>query len=217
MRTWETQSEFTTRTDSTTPNMSGPNTVTTNQATGSSISSVISSMTQNIWSEDSLENPRSSLEKGDQITFKVPYTKITKDRPAYDMGSSSILSVKPASALNTTGGFIDTSKDSKYVPSSINKNLESFSNPTNVASLADSISGRESQGLDVKNVINYYFTPGSPGEKLFKGLRSSDFLTAALQIHPKLSNGSFDPKYVQYCNALGSPVTDNPGSSNNGK
>jgi hypothetical protein len=31
-------------------------------------------------------------------------------------------------------------------------------------------------------------------------------------VHPKLANGSFDKKYIEYCNALGFPVTDDPGS-----
>jgi hypothetical protein len=46
---------------------------------------------------------------------------------------------------------------------------------------------------------------------LFKGINAPQFLIAALQIHPKLENGSFDKKYISYCNALGFPVTDNPG------
>jgi hypothetical protein len=85
-------------------------------------------------------------------------------------------------------------------------------NSINIDSLADSIAGREAQGLNVQKVVNYYFTPGAPGNSLFKGIKGSQFLTAALQIHPKLENGEFNKTYIQYCNALGFPVTNDPGS-----
>jgi hypothetical protein len=85
----------------------------------------------------------------------------------------------------------------------------------NIPALADSISGKEAQGIPVQKVVNYYFTPGAPGANLFKGIKPSQFLTAALQIHPKLPNGTFDPLYVKYCNALSFPVTNDPNAAAN--
>jgi hypothetical protein len=105
---------------------------------------------------------------------------------------------------------METPKESMDFSPRFNKKIGNFSEVGNVASLSDSISGREAQGLDVQKTVNYYFTPGAPGQKLFSGLKPADFLTAALQIHPKLTNGTFDKKYIAYCNALGFPVTDNP-------
>lgn len=112
--------------------------------------------------------------------------------------------------LNTTGGFVNTSKTNATAPPTNNSSNQA--NNINIDALADSIAGREAQGLNVQKVVNYYFTPGAPGNSLFKGLTGSKFLIAALQIHPKLPNGTFDSKYKQYCNALGFPVTDDPGS-----
>ena len=208
---WETQSEFTTRTSTTT------NTNTTNTTRRQPLRNAITNSTefQNLQavSNESVVSPfaeeinraDSSIINGEQIRFKAPQTKAIKPKVAYELNSSSILSVKPSTIVNATGGFVDTSKAQNPVKPNISMDT------VNIASLADSISGREAQGLNVQNVINYYFTPGAPGEKLFKGLKSTDFLVAALQIHPKLSNGNFDPKYIQYCNALSLPVTDNPG------
>ena len=210
---WETQEEFTKRNSEKVTNTT--NTTNTSNQFSEPLSFASSEAASAKLENITEENPRSSIVKGDQIKFNVPQTRITKKVNPYSMGSSSILSVKPLSVLNTTGGFVETSK-SVAPAQKINTQFEKFTSPGNVASLADSISGRESQGLDVKNVINYYFTPGAPGEKLFKGLKSEDFLIASLQIHPKLPNGEFDPKYIQYCNALSFPVTDNPGSSNRG-
>jgi len=145
---------------------------------------------------------------GNQIVGRVPITKPIKPTKPYSLGSSSILSFKPTTLLNATGGLESVSGKTKSVPlQSANQ-----SNVINIDALADSISGRESQGLDVQKVVNYYFTPGAPGSNLFKGIKGSQFLTAALQVHPKLANGSFDKKYIEYCNALGFPVTDDPGS-----
>ena len=224
---WETQSEFTSRTAVNTKTASS-----TTSASAGSINSLITpaantssnfgtftdpsngttagASSGSIQIEDISENPRSSIQRGDQINFKVPYTKIIKQKPAYALGSSSVLSFKPTSELNTTGGFSKSTKESMDFSPRSNRKMENFSEVGNVASLSDSISGRESQGLDVQKTVNYYFTPGAPGQKLFSGLKPADFLTAALQIHPKLSNGEFDNKYIAYCNALGFPVTDNP-------
>lgn len=194
---WETQAEYIARTTVTTT------TVSTAGVTGSTVT------TTDVSSTGSTGTTGSNTNTGDQITSKVPITKITKKIKPYSIGSSSILSFKPTSLLNTTGGFVSTTGASKSVPLQSSTQV----NNINIDALADSISGRESQGLVVQNVVNYYFTPGAPGSNLFKGLKASQFLTAALQIHPKLDNGDFDKKYIEYCNALGFPVTDNPGAA----
>lgn len=198
---WETQAEFVTRT-TVTP--------TTTSTAGVAGSSVVSTTTEVAVTGGSGATG-ASTDKGKQISSRVPLTKLIKNIRPYKLGSSSILSVKPASMLNTTGGFVDTGKGTAPTP------LKSSSqvNNINIDALADSISGRESQGLDVQKVVNYYFTPGAPGSSLFKGLKASQFLSAAFQVHPKLQNGQFDTKYIQYCNALGFPVTDNPNSVKN--
>ena len=198
---WETQAEFVTRT-TVTP--------TTTSTAGVAGSSVVSTTTEVAVTGGSGATG-ASTDKGKQISSRVPLTKLIKNIRPYKLGSSSILSVKPASMLNTTGGFVDTGKGTAPTP------LKSSSqvNNINIDALADSISGRESQGLDVQKVVNYYFTPGAPGSSLFKGLKASQFLSAALQVHPKLQNGAFDKKYIQYCSALGFPVTDNPNSVKN--
>jgi hypothetical protein len=132
---------------------------------------------------------------GSPVTSKVPLTRIIKPIKPYVLGSSAILSVKPTSEVNTTGGYV-SSKNAVNVNAS-NTRSSTQSNNIDIASLADSISGKEAQGLNVQKVVNYYFTPGAPGAVLFKGIKPSEFLTAALQIHPKLENGSFDPTYIQ--------------------
>ncbi len=197
---WETQAEYVARTTVTT---------TTTSAAGVTGAAVVT--TTEVAVTGASGSTGSSINKGNQIASKVPLTKVIKNIKPYTLGSSSILSVKPASMLNTTGGFVKTGKGESATP------LKSSSqvNNINIDALADSISGRESQGLDVQKVVNYYFTPGAPGSNLFKGLKASQFLTAALQVHPKLENGAFDKKYIQYCNALGFPVTDNPNSAKN--
>jgi hypothetical protein len=197
---WQTQAEFiastttptTATTTTTTTGVTGTvvNTVEGTSTTGTSVSSI----------------PTTS--QGNQIASRVPVTKLIKKIKPYNLGSSSILSVKPTSELNTTGGFVSTSKNS--VPPVTKGSNQA--NSINIDSLADSIAGREAQGLNVQKVVNYYFTPGAPGNSLFKGIKGSQFLTAALQIHPKLENGEFNKTYIQYCNALGFPVTNDPGS-----
>jgi len=106
--------------------------------------------------------------------------------------------------LNTTGGFSTTGPSKVPLQSSVQVNN------INITALADSISGKEAQGSNVQSVVNYYFTPGAPGANLFKGIKPSQFLSAAYQIHPKLANGTYDPKYIQYCNTLDFPVTSDP-------
>lgn len=135
-----------------------------------------------------------------QIISSVPITKITRDIKPYVLGSSSVLSVRPKSEISALKGEVKASK----------LNSPIFGKSINLSALAGSISGLEAQGVIVQNVVNYYFTPGSPGSSLFKGLKPSQFLAAALQVHPKRTDGTFDPKYIQYCNALDFPVTENP-------
>jgi hypothetical protein len=193
--TWQNQSEFTASlstasalTSTSTTGATGPSQVTTNEVstTGSEATG-----TANVIS-------------GSQAVNNVPQSTPGKPTKPYVLGSSSILSVKPTSTLNVTGGFSTKGPTKIPLQSSVQVNN------INITALADSISGKEAQGSNVQSVVNYYFTPGAPGSNLFKGIKSSQFLTAAYQIHPKLANGTYDPKYVQYCNALDFPVTSDP-------
>ncbi len=145
---------------------------------------------------------------GAQIVSGVPVTKPLVQVKPYVLGSSSILSIKPTDELNATGSYVNTG--GTKTDTSLVKPISTSKDVINITALADSISGKEAQGLNVQKVVTFYFTPGAIGAQLFKGLKPSQFLTAALQIHPKLSNGSFDPKYIQYCNALNFPVTASP-------
>jgi hypothetical protein len=193
---WETQSEFTTRTSV----VSSTSVSSTSEVTGSQVRTTEVAST-------GTTGTNSNTIKGDQIISRVPLTKVIKKIKPYSLGSSSILSFKPTSLINATGGIASNKSNLKSVPLQSSNQV----NNINIDSLADSISGREAQGLDVQKVVNYYFTPGAPGANLFKGINAPQFLIAALQIHPRLENGSFDKKYISYCNALGFPVTDNPG------
>lgn len=198
--TWQNQAEFSTNvipsgvtgntgvTGATGPIAASTTTVTVASATGSA-----------------------TISTGAQVTSRVPITRAIRQVKPYVLGSSSILSVKPTSNLNTTGGFIKTTL--KQSPANAISSTQS--NNINIASLADSISGREAQGLNVQKIVNYYFTPGAPGAVLFKGIKPSEFLTAALQVHPKLENGQFNKLYIQYCNALDFPITNDPNAAAN--
>jgi hypothetical protein len=150
--------------------------------------------------EVSDKEDNTSINKGKQIIAAVPLTKIKKKRKAYKLGSSSILSVKPRGGKRIKEGRKNNSLPSGSV----------LPNTINITALATSISGLESQGLPVQKVVNYYFTPGSPGASLFKGLKPSQFLIASLEVHPKLEDGEFNPIYIEYCNALDFPVSENP-------
>ena len=207
---WETQSEFTSRTNTTTSTTSTGATGATGASAASSTASILSSSTV----QSAIKSINSSLNAGSQINSRVPVTKVEKEVKPYTIGSSSILSVKPTAILNETGEVASSNKSSNNNQAASSRSSTQANN-INIDALADSISGRESQGLDVQKVVNYYFTPGAPGSNLFKGIKASQFLTAAIQVHPKLENGSFDPKYIQYCNALGFPVTDDPSSPKN--
>ena len=195
--TWQNQSEFTAGLSSQ-ASSTGPTKGATGTATATTTVAV--STTGATGATGALTTA------GNQIVNNVPQTTVIKPSRPYVLGSSSVLSVKPTSLLNTTGGFSTGKTSATKVPlqSSVQANL------INISALSDSIAGKESQGSNPQSVINYYFTPGSPGATLFKGVKPSQFLTAAYQIHPKTSNGSYDPKYIQYCNALDFPVTSDP-------
>jgi hypothetical protein len=150
---------------------------------------------------------------GIQTVNQVPSSiKVEPKEIPYPIGSSPILSVKPVNFLNTTGGT-GSQKMNSGKKSPIQTTNQSVL--IDISALANSIAGQEAQNQNVQQIVNYYFTPGSPGGNLFNGIKPSQFLTASLQIHPKLDNGSFDPKYVQYCNALNFPVTSDPSSQSN--
>lgn len=200
---WQNQTEFLAS--------SNVNTVSVTAATSATVSTTTTTVSVT-GSTGSTGDTETSTTTGNQINFKVPITKVDRVIKDYVLGSSSILSVKPASQLNATGSGVSVGKATLSVQSS----LQSVN--INIPALADSISGKESQGILVQKIVNYYFTPGAPGSNLFKGITPSQFLTAALQIHPKLPNGVFDQKYVEYCNALSFPVTNDPeAAANKGK
>lgn len=192
---WQTQSEYsasiasatgTAATTSTTTATATTTTVTTSSATGTQVSTT----------------GASNLVSGAQVVNGVPKTDSIEKTEPYVIGSSAILSTIPASTLNSTGGTT-VSDQAKSQSKSSNQNVN-----INVGGLTNSIAGTEAMGYDVARVIDYHFNPSSPGYSLFKGLTPPIFLTAALEIHPKLKNGDFDPKYIQYCNALKVPVAD---------
>lgn len=204
---WQNQSEF----------LASTNTIQVATTTG--VTGATTTTTTTVSSTGTTGTTGTSTTIGNQINSKVPITKVNKAIKDYVLGSSSILSVKPATQLNSTGSGVSVGKSSLSIQSS----LQSVN--INIPALADSIAGKESLIFgatvivsDVQKVVNYYFTPGSPGATLFKGIKPSQFLTAALQIHPKLANGTFDPTYVKYCNALVFPVTNDPeAAANKGK
>ena len=204
---WQNQSEF----------LASTNTIQAATTTG--VTGATTTTTTTVSTTGTTGTTGTSTTKGNQINSKVPITKVTKAIKDYVLGSSSILSVKPATQLNSTGSGVSVGKSSLSIQSS----LQSVN--INIPALADSIAGKEALIFgataivsDVQKVVNYYFTPGSPGATLFKGIKPSQFLTAALQIHPKLANGTFDPTYVKYCNALVFPVTNDPeAAANKGK
>lgn len=196
--TWQNQSEFT-------ASLSTASALTSTGTTGTTGTSQVTQVTTNeVSTTGSGTTGTANVTTGAQAVNNVPQSTPGKPAKPYVLGSSSILSVKPTSTLNTTGGFSTTGPTKIPLQSSVQVNN------INITALADSISGKEAQGSNVQSVVNYYFTPGAPGSNLFKGIKPSQFLTAAYQIHPKLANGTYDPKYVQYCNALDFPVTSDP-------
>ena len=196
--TWQNQSEFT-------ASLSAASASTSTGVTGTTGTAQLSQVTTTeVSTTGSGTTGTANTTTGTQAVNNVPQSTPGKPSKPYVLGSSSILSVKPTSTLNTTGGFSTSGPTKVPLQSSVQVNN------INTTALADSITGKEAQGLNVQNVINYYFTPGAPGANLFKGIKSSQFLTAAYQIHPKLANGNYDPKYIQYCNALDFPVSSDP-------
>ena len=201
---WQNQSEF----------LASANTIQAATTTG--VTGATTTTTTTVSSTGTTGTTGTSTTTGNQINSGVPITKVTKAIEDYVLGSSSILSVKPATQLNTKGPGVSVGKSTLSIQSS----LQSVN--INIPALADSIAGKEALIFgatvivsDVQKVVNYYFTPGSPGATLFKGIKPSQFLTAALQIHPKLANGVFDKTYIKYCNALSFPVTNDPNAAAN--
>ena len=201
---WQNQSEF----------LASTNTIQAVTTTG--VTGATTTTTTTVSSTGTTGTTGTSTTTGNQINSKVPPTRVNRPIRDYILGSSSILSVKPATQLNTKGPGVSVGQSTLSIQSS----LQSVN--INIPALADSIAGKEALIFgatvivsDVQKVVNYYFTPGSPGATLFKGIKPSQFLTAALQIHPKLANGVFDKTYVKYCNALSFPVTNDPNAAAN--
>ncbi len=195
--TWQNQSEFT-------ASLTTASSTTSTGSTGAATGATQTTQVDVITATTGAATGTATTTTGNQIVNNVPQTTVTNNTKPYVIGSSSILSVKPTSSLNVTGAYSTKGENKVPLQSSVQVNN------INIDALSDSISGKESQGLDVQSVVNYYFTPGAPGSNLFKGIKPSQFLTAAYQIHPKLANGNFDPKYIQYCNALDFPITSDP-------
>lgn len=196
--TWQNQSEFS-------ANLATISSATSTGVTGTTTATPTTQVvTTEVSATGSGTTGTANVTTGTQAVNNVPRSTPGKPSTPYVLGSSSILTVKPTSTLNVTGSFVNSGPNKVPLQSSIQVNN------INITALADSISGKEAQGLNVQSVVNYYFTPGAPGSNLFKGLKTSEFLTAAYQIHPKLQNGDYDPKYIQYCNALDFPVSSDP-------
>lgn len=199
--TWQTQSEFVASGGTT--GVTGGTSFGTVGTTGATGTTTVT--TTNV------STTGASTVSGAQVVSGVPQSVTAGSNvstPIYNIGSSSILTLLPTNLQNTTGGA-STTTSSSTAPT--NSPLPAI----NITALADSIAGKESQGLNPQAVVNFYFTPGSPGAVLFKGLKPSQFLEAALKIHPKLNAKDFDPIYIQYCNILQFPITANPGQAQN--
>jgi hypothetical protein len=192
---WQTQAEFTASVAS---------------ATGGTQASTTSSTTTTTTATTTVQNTTGSsatgtanTTTGSQVVNGVPQSSNPENTTSYVIGSSAILSTIPASNLNSTGGL--TGGNTPAPPTS---QSSSQASNINITALANSIAGLEALGYIVARVVSYHFNPSSPGSSLFKGLSPSQFLTAAIQVHPKTANGKFDEKYIQYCNALNLPVGD---------
>ena len=157
----------------------------------------------------SVENP-ASVNRASQVSAGVPNsdnpnTPVEFKEP-YNLGSSSILSTIPSSVLEGNGLIasetIDSNRFDDIRPRRFTKNV------INQASLTGSIGGLEAQGMKIPEITNYHFKPESPGFKLFSGLTKEQYLISCINLHPKLADGSFDAKYIQYCNSVNLPVKD---------
>jgi hypothetical protein len=179
----------------------------------STATSTTPTSTTTVNTKSAVTTPRPSF--ASQIVGNVPNSinreVIEKFIEPYSLGSSSVVSFMPTNILEGKGDIYneDPAERNRLQPRPGNS-FRPVITTIDVASLASSISGLESQGMSVDNVTKYYFTPGSPGNTLFKDLTKSNFLKGALQVHPKLANGTFDPKYIAYCNALNLPITEFP-------
>jgi hypothetical protein len=196
---WQTQAEFTASVASATGGTQASttsSTTTTTTATATTTTTV-----QNTTGSSATGTANTTT--GSQVVNGVPQSSNPENTTPYVIGSSAILSTIPASTLNSTGGL--TGGNTPAPPTS---QSSSQASNINITALANSIAGLEALGYIVARVVSYHFNPSSPGSSLFKGLNSSQFLTAALEVHPKTANGKFDEKYIQYCNALNLPVGD---------
>ena len=186
---------------------------TTATTATSTTAATTSTSTTTVNSKTVVETPTANAAA--QIVSNAPSSTskevIEKFIEPYSLGSSSVVSFTPANVLEGKGDIYnaDPAERNRLQPRPGNS-FKPVVTTIDVASLASSISGLESQGMAVDNVTKYYFTPGSPGNTLFKDLTKNNFLKGALQVHPKLANGTFDPKYIAYCNALNLPVTEFP-------
>ena len=194
---WQTQAEFTASVASATGTTQSATTTSSTTSTSSTVTSTQTS-TSNIPATGS-----ANTTTGSQIVNGVPQSSNPENTDPYVIGSSAILSTIPASTLNTTGGLAGST--SPVAPPIQSSNQASN---INITALANSIAGLEAMGYIVARVVDYHFNPSSPGASLFKGLTPSQFLTAAIQVHPKTPEGKFVAKYIQYCNALNVPVGD---------
>ena len=190
---WQTQAEFTASVASATGG--------TQASTTSSTTTTTTATVQNTTGSSATGTANTTT--GSQVVNGVPQSSNPENTTPYVIGSSAILSTIPASTLNSTGGL--TGGNTPAPPTS---QSSSQASNINITALANSIAGLEALGYIVARVVSYHFNPSSPGSSLFKGLSPSQFLTAAIQVHPKTANGKFDEKYIQYCNALNLPVGD---------
>ena len=187
--------------------------VTTSTTSTSTAAATTSTSTTTVDTKTAVATPTANA--ATQIVANAPSSTnkevIEKFIEPYSLGSSSVVSFTPANILEGKGDIYneDPAERNRLQPRPGNS-FRPVVTTIDIASLASSISGLESQGMAVDNVTKYYFTPGSPGNTLFKDLTKNNFLKGALQVHPKLSNGTFDPKYIAYCNSLNLPVTEFP-------
>lgn len=178
----------------------------------SNISNSISNVITNITEVNNVK-PLNNIIESEQIISKVPISNITKPSKPYIMNSNSILSIIPSNNFKTPTQQSNNQQMINNVLTNITDNISNISNINNnllLMALSDSIAGKEALGISIENIVNYYFLPGSPGSFIFKGINKNIFLSAVLQIHPPLPSGEYDSKYIQYCNILNFPISDNP-------
>jgi hypothetical protein len=200
---WQTNAEF----SASNPSMTGPTgSAGNNTGSGPTGQTGISTVT--------LTNVPTSVQSN-QVTSGVPLTKadvINSDaiplssKDFYQLGTGSVSAQIPKSVI--LGQVATTSKNAKNLSQNTGTSTSSNNN-WNISGLAIAIAGNEMLGMATDKVVDYYFKPGNPGNKLFSGITPTDFLQAALQIHPKKPNGTYDDKYIAYSDYLGFPPYDN--------